>query len=37
MALGQTSIRGKRYNLRLLSVAGATEIAVVIGLPAVQP
>jgi predicted permease len=32
IAAGQTSITGKRHNLRLLSIVGATEIAIVIAL-----
>ncbi len=32
MAAGQTSLTGKRHNLRLLSLVGAAEIAIVIAL-----
>lgn len=32
IAAGQTSITGKRHNLRLLSIVAATEIAVVVAL-----
>ena len=32
IAAGQTSITGKRHNLRLLSIVGAIEIAIVIAL-----